>query len=804
MATDFPHALPLPLRPLTQRRPVGSSLPLPLTSFVGREQEFAFVRGLLARPGVPDTPWVRSRLVTLTGPGGVGKTRLALRVAEAICGEFADGVSLVTLAPVHDSDLVAVAIAAALGVRATRERPLADALRDHLSRRELLLILDNFEHLLPAAPLIAELLASCPDVTALITSRAVLHVYGERDVPVLPLPLPDPAHLSSPDALAANDAVRLFVERAQAMQPDFALTAANGAPVARICRRLDGLPLAIELAAARAKVLPPAAMIVRLDHCLPLLVGGPQDQPTRLKSLRHAIAWSHDLLTEDEQVHFRRLAVFVGGFTLEAAGAVCGPQATDRGASPVPSVLDAIASLVDKSLLQREPNSDDDPRFGMLETVREFALERLRTADEETLVRDRHAAWCRNQLQTWWPILLAQAMPKDILARLAVERHNWRAALRWLDDRGEVAALLDVTGLLFWYWLYHSHSGEGLRWLERALAVGPNAPTAARVRVFLGAGVLALRQGDEAHAGALVRECLAVARTLGDAESLRLALLLGGVVAEDTGDYAGAEALLTEGLALSRASAARWETGHSLYHLGIVAWARGDGSKAVTLLEEARALHQGAGDAWSAADAQRYLGLIVTSLGEFARAATLLKDDLAVWVELGVKHEISSCLVNVAVLGATTGQTAEAARLFGAGCALREAIGSRFDPPERATYHRSIADTRRVLGDSAFTAAWEEGRALSSEQAADVAAALLERVAAMPAFQFRQTAAADLTRRETDVLRLLARRLSDKEIADTLSISPRTVMNHVASILDKLGLASRREVAEWFTGQNPD
>ncbi|MEA2583521.1 MAG: hypothetical protein QOF33_1606, partial [Thermomicrobiales bacterium] len=720
-------------------------------------------------------------------------------------------------------------IAAALDVRETRERAIAATLQAHLSGQELLLILDNVEHVVEGAPLFAELLTACPALTILATSRSVLHLSGERDVSVPPLPLPPlPNSRAEPAAevrpalvaeLATTAAVSLFVERAQAARADFALTEENAPAVAAICHRLEGLPLAIELAAARVAILPPAAVLARLEPRLPLLTGGPRDQPARHRTMHNAIAWSHDLLDEAEQTLFRRLSVFAGGFTLEAAEYVVGESA--RRSSPT-SVIDEISSLVHNSLLYPvvTPNGNaslvhnsplhpvvahyGEPRFAMLETVREFALERMATAGEEAISRDRHAAWCRSQLWELWPMMLAPAVPKEPLARLAGERDNWRTALSWLDTNGQFAALLELTGLLFWYWLWFSQVGDGLRWLNRALAVGPFAPTAARVWVMLATGLLAQRDTDEDRAGVLLNECLAMARALGDPEVLRLALLLVGAATEDMGDYARAEWLLTEGLALNRAAAATWETGHNLYHLGVVAWGKGEGRRAIALLEESLALHQADGDVWAATDAQVYLGLIVTDLGDCARAASLLRETLAVRAELGVTFEISTCLVTVAVLGVATRQEGKAARLFGAGFALREDLGSSFQPPERETYHRCIIMARSVLGEAAFSTAWEEGRRLSQDQAIAEASAVLAEIEETPLTPSRGTVAGELTARETEILRLLVRRLTNKEIADVLSISPRTVMNHVASILGTLGGALRREAADWAIRHDPE
>ncbi|MDP9368914.1 MAG: NB-ARC domain-containing protein, partial [Chloroflexota bacterium] len=412
---DVSHPQSSLLPPLPERGPVATPLPAPLTSFVGREREVELVTALLCRGDV--------RLVTLTGPGGTGKTRLALRLGEDLAGYFGDGVVFVPLAAVTDPDLVLPTVAGVLGVRPAGDQPLTDLLAVTLQDRHLLLVLDNFEQVVEAAPLVTALLAACPRLTVLVTSRVRLQVSGEQAFPVPPFALPAPGE-GTVSCLEAVEAVRLFVARARAAKPDFALTEENGTIVAEVCRRLDGLPLAIELAAARIAHLPPAALLARLERRLPLLTGGARDLPARQRTIRNTIAWSHDLLVPEEQVLFRRLAVFVGGFTLAAAEAVASTS-DDLGLD----VFNGVCSLADKSLLREEDGPGGEPRYLMLETIREFELEQLAAAGEEAAIRDRHAAFFADLAAAIAPYLPWRADADAAVARLDADQDNLRAAL---------------------------------------------------------------------------------------------------------------------------------------------------------------------------------------------------------------------------------------------------------------------------------------------------------------------------------------------------------------------------------------
>jgi predicted ATPase len=459
-----------------------------------------------------------TRLLTLTGPGGCGKTRLAVQVAATASSDYADGVHFVSLAPITELGLVVSTIAQALGVREQGSRPLLDGLQDLLREKQLLLLLDNFEQIISAAPVVVELLVVAPALKVLVTSRASLHLSGEHEFAVPPLSLPDLQDLPPLDRLTHFEAVHLFIERAQAVQSDFALTKENAAAIAAMCHHLDGLPLAIELAAGRIKLFPPQALLPRLRNRLKLLVGGARDLPSRQQTLRGTIAWSYDLLEEPEKRLFRRLAVFVGGCTLETAEAVCN---ADRGLGV--DVLDGVTSLVDKSLLKQEAQADGEPRLLMLETIREFGLERLAESGEAEAMRRQHAAFFLRLSEEAYPKMLS-AEQSTWYRRLEVEHDNLRAALRWTLESQEAQMGLRLAGALFAFWRSCNHSREGRSWLEQVLAQpGAKAPTAARAKALFGAGTMAFFQGDFPAARQLLEESVMVGQELGAAGMRNLA-----------------------------------------------------------------------------------------------------------------------------------------------------------------------------------------------------------------------------------------------------------------------------------------
>ncbi|MDP9369096.1 MAG: NB-ARC domain-containing protein [Chloroflexota bacterium] len=508
-----------PLVSLNARGQIGKPPPVLLTSFVGREREVKQAAVLLRRGDV--------RLVTLTGPGGVGKTRIALKIAKDVAAVFRDGVAFVSLAAITDPDLVAPVVAQALSIHQAGDRPLVEHLASVLRERHLLLLLDNFEQIVDAAALVTNILAACPSLTVLVTSRTTLRVSGEHVFPVSPLALPDPEEGATAEVVGRAEAVRLFLTRAAAVRPGLALTDENASLVADICRRLDGLPLAVELAAARSNVLPPVALLARLGQRLPLLTGGPRDAPARLRTMRDAIAWSHGLLSPEEQVLFGRLAVFTGGFTMEAAQAVAGDAV---------QVLDGVSSLVSASLLRQEEGLDGEPRFAMLETIREYGLERLEAQGDAEAAHRAHATWFLRLAEQAEPHIPGphQAAWGDLLE---VDLPNLRAGLEWLEEAGDTERLVRLAGSLIWFWYMRDRLDEGRAWLGRALSMSTGVPNTARAKVLVGMAFLAYHQGNVDQAVLLGEEGLVVSRASDHAPGIALSLYLLGLTAEDAGRY---------------------------------------------------------------------------------------------------------------------------------------------------------------------------------------------------------------------------------------------------------------------------
>jgi predicted ATPase/DNA-binding SARP family transcriptional activator len=677
--------------------PVRSCLPTPMTPLVGRDREMEAVEDLVWNPA--------ARLVTLTGPGGVGKTRLAIEVARR-CEQADAAVVFVPLAGVRTPELVLFTLGQALGVRNEDASAYLSAVLRRIGDHELLLVLDNFEHVAAAASVVARLLAGCPGLTVLTTSRTPLRLRGEHAVDVPPLALPG-AREPSFAALARSEAVTLFVQRAHAAQSAFALTEQNAPVIARLCARLDCLPLAIELAAARVRVLPPRAILSRLDRRLDLLVDGPRDAPARQRTMRDAIGWSHDLLDEDEQTMFRRLGVFAGGFTLQAAEAVA------QGAPS--SILDRLSSLVAHSLVRQKEEADGDSRFAMLETVRAYALERLQASGEADAIQRRHAAWLIAFAGEIAPNLTLTAQP-DAVDRLAAEIDNVRAALFWALAHGEPTVALRLATATFPLWFIRGMPSEGRRWLEESLAAATEAPAEPRTDALLSAGGLAFLQGDLARYVALAQESHAIAQASGYQLGIAMALFYLGVAAEWKHELDRAAARYEESLALMRQLDAPYWVALLLSNLGDINLWQGNLAAAARFADEGLTQWRALGNDWGIAQGLGTVADVASEQGDRVRAAQLYQETLRRAVALGDRRVIAGTLAGLAGLAGSTGAPRQAARLLGAAEGLAKEVGIRH-LAHHLQYERVMTGIRAQLSDQVFRDERASGQALSLAQA---------------------------------------------------------------------------------------
>ncbi|MCW5849046.1 MAG: tetratricopeptide repeat protein [Anaerolineae bacterium] len=824
------------------------NLPSELTSFVDRRRELDDLKRLL-KPGQDSPPpQARHGLVTLTGPGGSGKTRLALRVASSLVDRFTEGVWWVELAAVSATSLVPHVIAAALGLPEPADQAILHTLTVYLQPKRLLLILDNCEHLRAACADLAQvLLAHCPRLVILATSRELLGIEGETVWPVEALPVPSLHPLPSLQTLATVPSVRLFIERARAARRDFELTARNSQAIGRICRRLDGIPLAIELAAARVNLLSPEQIATRLDNALHLLTIASPAVERRHQAMRATLDWSYSLLTETEQKLLRRLTVFAGSFNLETVEAICAGDGVARIA-----LLDLLTALVSKSLVTVINLDEEKGRYRLLEVVRQFGSEALAATGDAEAIQERHADYWAAEIQRM-AAEFERASQLAWVRALDLELDNVRAALAWAIEHGEPARALGMTAGVWEFWQNRGYYAEGCDWLDQALARAPEA-TPARVTALYGSGQLALRWGKLAAASRYYSESLALAREIGDERGAVRAFHRLGGLAWWQGDIETTRARLQEVLPVYRRLGNRRDLAEALNGVGLLEWSVGHYAAAVVALEEALAIRQSINDELSLGDAFANLGRAVRGLGDYSRARVLSEEGLTRRRAIGNRRGVGQSLLELGVLAQLQGQYAEAwqnyansvtafhdigdvsilamaldglaslaaaqgqferaIRLLGATTALRAALGIAALPTHRAESDGVQAAARAHLDAAVYAVAWARGQTMSVDQAVTYAlepepspaaaaplspprpASLPEREKETP-LQAQKRQHDGLTRRERDIAALIAQGLSNQAIADDLVIGLGTVEAHVSRILGKLHFTKRTQVAVW-------
>ena len=765
----------------------SAHVPVSLTSLVGRDRELAAARVMLERPDI--------RLVTLTGPGGIGKTRLALQLAIDLKPMFPDGVRFVPLEFVRDPGMVSLQIAQAVNVHPREDEPALDAVVRTIRSATMLLVVDNIEHLVVASDVLTSLLATCPHLKILVTSRVLLRVTGEHTLTIPPLELPTSEADLVHEDVAECGAIQLFAQRARAADDSFELTS-NALPwVAEICRRLEGIPLAIELVAPRVRHLALPDLLARLDRRLPLLTGGARDQPARFQTMRSTIAWGHDLLAPAVQQVFRRLGVFTGGFTLAAAEWVMGEGAVDDRDRRL-AIFEQIGSLVDASLLTTVSAPDGSGRYRMLETIREFAVEQLAASDEAEEVRRSHAGWCVAfaERHEFAPLLDNAAGGNTLLE---VEYPNLRQVLEWLEETGDHEQLLRLATCLGMFWSDHGQYREGHRWLSRALAVeGVSRPDRARDLVAI--GMLEMFLGMNREAEANLGAGLAGCREFGHAFDAGRALMGLGSLAISQGDLARGIECFEECLAVSQQvpdlRLARVVDAWGLINLAMVARLQGDGERAERQLTCALAATREASYAPGLPLVLGDLGDVIRDRGDHGRALEFYREALGLsWGHRG-QRVTADLIESVAIVMITLGEVEAGVQLLGAAEALRERVGLQFRiVSNQAARDQAIAKAEVVLGEEAFVTAWKVGRALESS---DVMMLAVTPFDLRPGARSRKSPVPALTPREAEIAHLVAAGHTDAGIAEMLFISVRTVENHVAHLLVKLGIHTRTAVGE--------
>jgi predicted ATPase/DNA-binding CsgD family transcriptional regulator len=750
-----------------------------LTPFVGRDRDVTALTTLLGSPEV--------RLVTLLGPGGIGKTRLALRVAEMVASEFPAGVVVVSMVAVTDAELVLPTIAGALELGDASDHPLIDRLGVALRGRRMLLVLDNLEQVIGGGPQLARLLRVAPETVILATSRSPLRIEGEHEHPIAPLGVPRSRASLSPAQLLASDAGAFFIQCARRVNPGFAVQPEAAPTIAEICRRLDGLPLALELAAARIMLLTPQELLARLDRRLPLLTTGMRERHPRQQTMRGAIAWSIDLLDAAHQTQFRRLAVFQGGFTLASAHQFAARVAAANG-EDLPDLLDVVAVLADQSLISRQDTEGTASRYGMLETIREYGHEQLGLAGEIELCHASFAELWLQEAEASWSTAERLADLSQALARLEEDHDNIRAALRWLEDH-DIAGALELAGALFWLWYVRGHHSEAHHTLRRLLA-RPRSNVAPRIlaRALMAAGVFAHFQADTPRGNDHLEEALNLWRDLQDTWGTGFTLFVLGVIAEDLGNYEHAQELLEEAVALLESIGDHGSVGSARYHLAVVAFGMGKLEQSQQILQSLLDDDLAAPVLRVTAWAHHLRGLVCLAQGNVEKSLHELQTCLRGFQSFNSPPGIAEGLAGLAVVAAVSHEPL-AIRLWGAAERIMTDRGDAFQLPERSVYETLVDSLREKVGEEQFEREIALGRAWTTEEAIESALALtMIRKPAVPTGPL-----ARLSERERQVMELITLGWTNDRIAEHLFVSPRTVQTHLTAIYRKLDVLNRTE-----------